>query len=255
VTSNPTLVIVEDDRRSLDLLSVYLEAPGVTVVTARDGQEGLDVIRRLRPDAVVLDIRLPKLDGWDLLALLKADPDTAPIPVVIVSMLDERGKGFALGAAEYLVKPVGRDEVLAALARVTAPRGSEHTVVAIDDDPLALELIRAVLEPDGWTVLSAGSGAEGIELTRSRHPAVVLLDLLMPGMDGFAVVEALRRDPVTVSVPIVVLTSKTMTPADKARLQGQISYVASKGEFDAAVLIDLIRRAGSPAAASASESS
>jgi signal transduction histidine kinase/DNA-binding response OmpR family regulator len=253
--ANPTLVIVEDDRRSLDLLSVYLEAPGVTVVTARDGQEGLDVIRRLHPDAVVLDIRLPKLDGWDLLALLKADPATAPIPVVIVSMLDERGKGFALGAAEYLVKPVGRDEVRAALARVTAPRGSEHTVVAIDDDPLALELVRAVLEPDGWTVLSAASGAEGIELTRSRHPAVVLVDLLMPGMDGFAVVEALRRDPVTVSVPIVILTSKTMTPSDKARLQGQISYVAGKGEFDAAILVDLVRRAGSPAATPAPEPS
>ena len=115
----PTIVVVEDDRRSLDLITLYLEDAGVEVVTARDGQEGLEAVRRVHPAAVVLDLRLPKLDGWDLLALLKADPATAAIPVVVVSMVDERGKGFALGAAEYLVKPVGRDEVRAAVARVT----------------------------------------------------------------------------------------------------------------------------------------
>jgi signal transduction histidine kinase/CheY-like chemotaxis protein len=241
--SSPTVVIVEDDRRSLELLELYLEGTGVEVVTARDGQEGLDVVRQLHPAAVVLDLYLPKLDGWDVLALLKADPSTSAIPVIIVSMLDERGKGFALGAADYLVKPVGREEVLTALNRAVALPELQPSVVAIDDDPKALKLVSAALAPEGWTVLPAASGEDGVALTRSRHPSVVLLDLLMPGMDGFDVVAQLRRDPETASIPIVILTAKTMTREDKERLRGQISYVANKGEFDSGHLADLVRRA------------
>ncbi len=237
-----TVVVVEDDARSLELLTLYLEAAGVNVVPARDGESGLDVIRRLRPDGVVLDIRLPKLDGWDLLGQLKADPPTASIPVIVVSMLDERGKGFALGAAEYLVKPVGRDEIVSALARVRLLRDTERVALAIDDDPLAIELVRAVLGPEGWEVLGAENGEEGVALAAARQPAVILLDLLMPGMDGFEVVDALRSDPRTREVPVVVLTSKTMTAEDKRRLNGRISYVASKAQFDSAQLIALVQR-------------
>ncbi|HYB18066.1 MAG TPA: GAF domain-containing protein, partial [Streptosporangiaceae bacterium] len=149
----PTVVVVEDDRRSFDLLRVYLETAGARVVSARDGEEGLDTVRRLSPAGVVLDILLPGIDGWEVLARLKADPATAAIPVVVVSMLDERGHGFALGAAEYLVKPVSKDQLLAALYRAAAIPERKHTVVAIDDDPLAIELVRASLEPEGWTVL------------------------------------------------------------------------------------------------------
>ena len=212
--------MVEDDRRSFDLLRVYLEAAGARVVSARDGKEGLDTVRRLSPAGVVLDILLPGIDGWEVLAQLKADPGTAAIPVVVVSMLDERGRGFALGAAEYLVKPVGKEQLLAALYRAAAMPERKHTVVAIDDDPLAIELVRASLEPEGWTVLGAATGQEGLALIRERQPSAVLLDLLMPGMDGFEVVEALRAEPDTKSVPVVILTSKSMTQQDKERLQG-----------------------------------
>jgi CheY-like chemotaxis protein len=156
--------------------------------------------------------------------------------------VDERGKGFALGADEYLVKPVSREDVLSALARVRAlpERG---TLLAIDDDPLAVDLVKAVLQPAGWTVLSATDGATGIAIARSRRPAAILLDLLMPGIDGFAVVEALRADPETATIPIVVLTAKAMSPAEKDRLRGRISYVAQKGDFHPALLVDLVRRA------------
>jgi signal transduction histidine kinase/DNA-binding response OmpR family regulator len=239
----PLVVVIEDDRRSLELLMLYLQDAGVAVVDARDGPEGLDAVRRLGPSAVVLDIRLPGMDGWDVLAALKADPATATVPVVVVSMLDERGRGFALGAAEYLVKPVSREDVLSALARVRVLPDTARTLLAIDDDPLAVELVKAVLESDGWTVLSATDGEAGLAIARSRLPSVVLLDLLMPDMDGFAVVEALRSEPVTRAIPIVVLTSKTMTAADKDRLHGQISYVAQKGKFDPANLVDLVHRA------------
>jgi len=232
---------VEDDRRSLELLRVYLEQVGVRVVGARDGEEGLDTVRRLSPSGVILDIFLPGIDGWDVLAQLKADPQTAAIPVIVVSMLDDRGRGFALGAAEYLVKPVGKEQLLAALYRAEAVPERKHTVVAIDDDPVAIELVRAHLETEGWTVLGAADGEAGLELIRERQPSAVLLDLLMPGMDGFEVVEALRADPATASIPVVILTSKSMTREDKERLEGRITYVAHKSEFDLTGLAGLLR--------------
>jgi signal transduction histidine kinase/DNA-binding response OmpR family regulator len=250
----PTVVVVEDDRRSFDLLRAYLEAAGARVVGARDGEEGLDTVRRLSPAGVVLDILLPGMDGWEVLAQLKADPGTAAIPVVVVSMLDERSRGFALGAAEYLVKPVGKDQLLAALYRAAAMPEQKHTVVAIDDDPLAIELVRASLEPEGWTVLGAATGQEGLALIRERQPSAVLLDLLMPGMDGFEVVEALRAEPDTKSVPVVILTSKSMTQQDKERLQGRITYVARKTEFDPSGLAGLLRWASTSRQSPASES-
>jgi signal transduction histidine kinase/DNA-binding response OmpR family regulator len=250
----PTVVVVEDDRRSFDLLRVYLEAVGARVVSARDGEEGLDTVRRLSPAGVVLDILLPGIDGWDVLARLKADPATAAIPVVVVSMLDERGRGFALGAAEYLVKPVGKDQLLAALRRAAAIPERKHTVVAIDDDPLAIELVRASLEPEGWTVLGAATGQQGLAMIQERQPSAVLLDLLMPGMDGFEVVEALRADPDTKSVPVVILTSKSMTQQDKERLKGRITYVARKAEFDLSGLAGLLRWASTSRQSPASES-
>jgi signal transduction histidine kinase/DNA-binding response OmpR family regulator len=238
----PLVVVIEDDRRSLDLLTLYLESAGLRVLGVGDGVAGMAAVRRTLPAAVVLDIRLPDLDGWEVLAALKADPETVAVPVVVVSMVDERGKGFALGADEYLVKPASREDVLSALARVRAlpERG---TVLAIDDDPLAVDLVKAVLQPAGWTVVSATDGATGIAAARSRRPAAILLDLLMPGIDGFAVVEALRTDPETSSIPIVILTAKAMSPVEKDRLRGRISYVAHKGEFDPALLVDLVRRA------------
>jgi len=249
----PTVVVVEDDRRSFDLLRAHLEAAGVRVVGARDGEEGLDTVRRLSPAGVILDILLPGIDGWEVLAQLKADPGTAAIPVIVVSMLDESGRGSALGAAEYLVKPVGKEQLLAAVHRAVAMPERKHTVVAIDDDPLAIELVRASLEPKGWTVLGAAAGQEGLALIRERQPSVVLLDLLMPGMDGFEVVEALRADPDTKSVPVVILTSKSMTQQDKERLQGRITYVARKAQFDLSGLSGLLRWASASRQSPASE--
>jgi signal transduction histidine kinase/CheY-like chemotaxis protein len=236
------ILVVEDDPRSADLLRVILEGAGHTVVVARDGVEGLDLARRLGPAAIVLDVLLPRLDGWELLARLKRDPATSGLPVVIVSMLDERGAGFALGAAEYLVKPVDREQLLGALAQWTDQPGDGRTVVAIDDDPRDLELVEAALTPHGWSVLRATSGEEGVELVRRERPSLVLLDLLMPGVDGFEVVERLRADPDLTDVPIVVLTSMDMTPAQRARLNGQISFLARKGTFREAELAGLVGR-------------
>jgi signal transduction histidine kinase/CheY-like chemotaxis protein len=236
------VVVVEDDRRSAELLQLYLLDVGYSVAIARDGAEGLELVRRLDPAAVILDILLPTLSGWDVLARLKSDPATAAIPVLIVSMVDEQGAGFALGAADYLVKPVDRARLLDAMARCATPRPDRRTLVAIDDDPVDLDLLEAVLGSEGWRVVRADGGEEGVRAVRRERPAVVVLDLLMPEVDGFEVVEQLRADPLVGDVPILVLTSKEMTRADHERLAGQISHLAQKGTFPQADLVDLVSR-------------
>jgi signal transduction histidine kinase/CheY-like chemotaxis protein len=236
------VLVVEDDPRSAELFQLYLEDAGYTVAVARDGADGARLARALQPTAVVLDILLPRLNGWELLARLKSDPATASIPVIVTSMLDERGAGFSLGAAEYLVKPVERDGLLDAVARCRAAAAERRAVVVIDDEPVAADLVEATLAPEGWTVLRAGGGAAGVELVRREAPALVLLDLLMPDVDGFEVVEHLRTDPLTADVPIIVLTSKDMTAEDRERLNGRISFLARKGTLTGAELVRLVER-------------
>jgi signal transduction histidine kinase/CheY-like chemotaxis protein len=239
-TDARSVLLVEDDEHSIELLSLYLQDAGFDVVVARSGEEGLALARRLRPQGIVLDILLPGLDGWEFLSRSKVDPVIAAIPVIIVSMVDERGRGLALGAADYLVKPIARGDLLGALSRVTA--GSLATVLTIDDDPTALELASAALEPAGYVVLTARTGSKGVALARSAQPDVILLDLVMPEVDGFAVVEQLRADPRTSSIPIVVLTSKTLTREDERRLRGRIASLARKGELDRHALLELLDR-------------
>src|SRR4051812_23066965 len=158
----PGILVVDDDRRSANLLRVYLEDAGYAVSIARDGVEGLELAGRLHPAAVILDILLPRLNGWDLLAQLKSDPATSEIPVVIVSMTDEQGAGFALGATDFLVKPVDRTRLLSALSRCVSPPREPRTLVAIDDDPVDLDLLEATLAPKGWRVVRARGGEEGV---------------------------------------------------------------------------------------------
>ncbi|HKY78209.1 MAG TPA: response regulator [Acidimicrobiia bacterium] len=239
------MLVIEDDERSAELLRIFLEDGGFAVTVAAAGDAGMQAARQIRPAAIVLDLLLPDISGWDVLAALKEDAALADIPVVIVSMLDERGKGYALGAADYLVKPIGRDELLSALRPLGASEtiaGEPVRVLAIDDDPVALELVAAVLEPEGYSVLRADGGDEGVSIAFREHPALVILDLLMPGTDGFEVVEQLRADSRTADIPIVVLTSKTISEADRQRLNSRIAHLAEKGHFSRAEFVELVRR-------------
>jgi signal transduction histidine kinase/CheY-like chemotaxis protein len=241
----PTLLVIEDDAQSAELLRISLEGGGFSVTVAGDGDAGLEAARQLRPAAIVLDLLLPGVSGWDVLNRLKDDATLADIPVVIVSMLDERGRGYALGAAGYLVKPVGRQELLGTLRPLTGAasgNGAPVKVLAIDDDPVALELVAAVLGPEGYTVLRAQGGEEGVGIARAERPALVILDLLMPGTDGFEVVEQLRSDPGTANIPVVVLTSKTIGPSDLERLNSRIAHLAEKGSFSRGEFVEMVRR-------------
>ncbi|MCZ6622631.1 MAG: response regulator [Deltaproteobacteria bacterium] len=239
------VLVVEDDPRAVKLLSTYLFEEGYTIEVASDGEEGLKKARALHPAVVALDILLPKVDGWEFLTRIKADPETCGIPIIIVSVVEERGKGFTLGAVDYLTKPFQREELIAALRRIsisTRLRDPAAKVLAIDDDPMALELVRAIGEAEGYRVLSATGGEEGVALAKAELPALIILDLIMPEVDGFDVVVQLGDDPTTRAIPIVILTNKQLTTGEKNRLNGRISHMAQKGEFRRANFVDLVNR-------------
>jgi CheY-like chemotaxis protein len=243
--SDQLVLVIEDDEHSADLLRIYLEGAGFSVAASSEGEAGLEAARRLRPAAIVLDLLLPGVSGWDVLASIKADPELAGIPVVIASMIDERGKGYALGAVGYLVKPVSREDLLDALTPLLGAGGDEGEpvkVLAVDDDPMVLELIGSILGAEGYTVLRAGNGDEGLRTARRELPALVICDLLMPGTDGFDVVEQLKADRATAHIPIVVLTAKTIDATDKERLNSHVAYLAEKGSFSRAEFVELVRQ-------------
>ena len=251
--SGPTVVVIEDDPRSAELVELHLRAAGLRAVSASTGEQGLDLVRERDPFAVILDIHLPGMDGWEVLAALKSDPVTAAVPVVVVSVEPERGRGFALGATEYLVKPVSGDHLLAAVTRLLSPTptraqdaGAGLSVVVVDDDPLALKLVRSTLEPLGWEVHTCAGGQQAADLVRAVAPSVVVMDLLMPQVDGFAVIDELRPDRDSDGPPIVVLTAKSLTAQDRSRLEGRIAFVAAKAGID---LPGLARRLAAVAAA------
>jgi len=242
--SGPVVLVVEDDAAAAELLRLYLAGAGYRVEVARDGEEGFAKAWQLQPNLITLDLQLPKVDGWDVLIRLKGEPATRDIPVVIVSIVEEHGKGFALGAADYLVKPVSREEMLQALQRLglTRPRRRERlTILTIDDDPLAVELVETILTAEGFHVLKAYGGVEGLAVARQELPALLILDLLMPDLDGFAVLEQLRADPATAAIPIIILTSQNLTLHEKERLQGAMAYLAHKGEFSRLAFVELVQ--------------
>jgi PAS domain S-box-containing protein len=240
----PLALIIEDDPPSAKLLKLYLTEAGFTVEVAHDGEVGFEKAKTLRPAVITLDILMPRVDGWDFLTRVKADSRTTSIPVVVLSIVDERGKGFALGATEYLVKPVDRDDLIRAVrhaVRTSNDEARDITVLAVDDDPLVLELMDAVLGPEHFSVVKAATGREGLDLARQRRPDVIVLDLLMPDLDGFQVLDELKADPKTAHIPIIILTCKALSPEDKQRLNGRVNYLKQKGDFSRAEFVTYLR--------------
>jgi CheY-like chemotaxis protein len=224
---------------------VQLEPEGFEVVRAASGRQALDWLAAGQPAVIILDILLPDMDGWDLLALLKQPQSaSARVPVVIVSIVAEVKKGFSLGASAVLQKPVSRDELLAALDDAGIAGTKEVSrVLIVDDDPKSVDIIAAHLKGPNYEVLRAHSGKEGIATARRHLPDLIVLDLMMPGVSGFDVVEVLKDSPETASIPIVVVTAKTLSARDKAMLNGLVAVVLQKAMFDRWRLVNEVRRA------------
>jgi signal transduction histidine kinase/DNA-binding response OmpR family regulator/HAMP domain-containing protein len=243
------VLVIEDDPKAADLLRIYVTEAGYTVDMARDGVEGLTKVKQHAPDAIILDVLLPKVDGWAFLTQVKADPALRDIPVIIVSIMDQKGKGFALGAADYLIKPIQRGELLKTLGNfnfVTKVQTAPVTILVIDDDPKAVELVATALEPHGFHVLRAYNGETGVAMAEAERPDLIILDLLMPGMNGFEVLDCLAQAPVTRGIPTIIFTIKELTAEEKQRLNGRIAQLAQKATLHqhdvAAIVKDALRR-------------
>jgi DNA-binding response OmpR family regulator len=212
----PKILVIEDDRDLALLLRRQLESDGYQVLLAGSGEDALWLAREERPQLITLDIMLPDVDGFAVLEELKSNRVTAPIPVVIASVLSESDKGYALGAVDYVVKPFSEEKLLDSVRQALAPikKGTLHSLLVVDDDPDILEFLYQALSYHGYQVATAASGQEAMAHVRQNQPDLILLDLKMPGMDGYEVIRRLKSNDATRAIPIVVITA---SPVDKHR--------------------------------------
>ncbi|GGD99354.1 hypothetical protein GCM10011390_17690 [Aureimonas endophytica] len=220
------VLVIDDDTAQRELMTRFLAREGFSTVTAADGATGLTLAKELRPRAILLDVMMPGIDGWTVLGRLKADPDLASIPVVMVTFVSERGLASSLGAADYVDKPVRWERFREVMDRFREDVGD---VLVVDDDPDARERVRSSLERDGWTVVEAANGQEALDRVAAAPPRVILLDLTMPVMDGFSFLHALRSRPSDRDIPVIVLSARDLTAAERVRLESA-SHVMTKGE-------------------------
>ena len=238
--ASPLVLVIDDDPAARDLMERVITKEGFLVETAASGPVGLELARKLHPSVIALDVMMPGMDGWAVLVALKADPATAGIPVVMTTIVDSQHVGLALGAADYLVKPVDRDHLLAALARCGGRR-QVSTVLVVEDDTAVRDLLCRLVEKQGWRAVAAPHGRAALACLEKEAPGIILLDLLMPEMDGFQFLEALRQRPDGRQVPVVVLTAKELTEAERAQLTRQTSQILRKGSYSTADLLREIR--------------
>jgi signal transduction histidine kinase/CheY-like chemotaxis protein len=223
-----TVLVIDDEPTARDMITRMLQKEGYSVVTAANGMDGLKLATEMQPDVITLDIMMSGMDGWSVLSKLKADPAVAAIPVVVITIIDDRNLSFALGASDYLTKPIDRERLSDVLRRVRS-NGNEKSVLIVEDDEGARKMMRRLFEKEGWTVNEAENGRIGLEQMAAHVPGLVLLDLMMPEMDGFEFIEHLRKSPEGADVPVVVLTAKDLTERDRQRLRGTVENVLQKG--------------------------
>jgi PAS domain S-box-containing protein len=230
-----TLLVIDDDANAREVLRRAFTKDGFRVEEAVNGETGLARARELRPDAITLDVLMPGMDGWAVLTALKADPDLADIPVIMLTVADQSPLGLALGAAEYLTKPVDRAR-LTAVVRRHVGEGS-RTVLVVEDDAPTRDMLERTLEKDGWNVGAVENGRLALAHLETHRPDLILLDLMMPELDGFGFLEALRANTATATIPVVVLTAKDLTEDERERLAGGVARVLQKGAPGAESLV------------------
>jgi CheY-like chemotaxis protein len=237
---------VEDDLKSAELIRVQLEAEGFKVLHAASAETALVLAVEQPLSLILLDVLLPNMDGWDFLSRIKLMPELRRIPVVIISIAADRKMGFALGAAAVMQKPISRQDLYESLVDLGVfprPQGQTLKVLVVDDDPKAVELIAMGIVGLTGTVLRAYGGRQAIETARRERPDVIVLDLMMPEVNGFEVVETLNQHPDTSRIPILVVTAKQITPHDRAKLSGYVTAIVEKSEFDRGRITAEVRRA------------
>ena len=241
VSHRGRVLIIDDDPAMREAVSRMLTKDGFWAVVAANGVDGLALARSIKPDVITLDIAMPGMDGWDVLSVLKADPELHDIPVVLITMMDGREKGYALGASEYLQKPVPRDDLLKLMERYAVAKAC-LPVLVVEDDKAIRDGLERILLADGWEVECAGDGLEALEIMERQKPSTILLDLMMPHMDGFKLIAEMQERSDWSLIPIIILTATELTAAELERLQApQVQRVMKKGAFSKENLMTAVR--------------
>ncbi|MEK6243405.1 MAG: response regulator [Pseudomonadota bacterium] len=233
------ILVVDDDPSVLQLTERFLTREGFSVVTAGGGHEGLRLARELHPAAITLDVIMPDLDGWTVLAAIKGDPELADIPVILMTIVDEKNRGYALGATDYMVKPVDRERLTGVLRNICGAVGRQALLV--DDDDMTRRGMRLALEQDGWQVSEAENGRVALARLTETRPDIIVLDLMMPEMDGFEFLVEMRSRAEWRDIPVLVVTAKDLTVEERSRLNGEVERVLQKGATE---LDELLREIG-----------
>ena len=240
------MLVIDDDAEARDIVERFLRKDGFEVATAGSGEEGLRLAHNLKPAAITLDVMMPEMDGWSVLRALKADPALRDVPVLMLTMVDDRSKGYSLGATDYLTKPVDRGQLHNALAKYYKP-GESCSVLLVEDDQPTREMMARTLEKSDWTISEAGNGREALEQLKQNKPQLILLDLMMPVMDGFDFLLEMRANADWQDIPVIVLTAKDLTDEDRRVLSGRVEQIVEKGAFAHDQLVSLIHQVINPA--------
>ena len=237
-----TILVIDDDPEACEIIERYLVKDDYTVRTVTSGEQGLRLAHEIQPAAITLDVMMPDMDGWSVLRALKADPRLHHIPVIMLTMMDDQSRGYSLGAVDYLTKPIDRKQLHKTLNRYY--RGSESgTVMLVEDDLKTRDMMARTLEKADWNVSEAGNGQEALELLAVKAPDLILLDLMMPVMDGFGFLAEMRVRPELQHIPVIVVTAKDLTANDRQRLSGQVEQVLDKSPYTREQLLEYVRDA------------
>ena len=228
--SRRIVVSIDDDPNVLSLITQELEEEGYKVIGASRAIEGIEKAKEVGPCAITLDIMMPGMDGWEAIARLKDDPKTRDIPVIVVSIIDNKELGFRLGADDFLVKPVDKQSLLSALRSVE--NTDDRELLVADDDPAVVDLVSQLLEGDGWTVRRAANGQEALDEIARKRPDVLLLDLMMPVLDGFGTLQQLRENPDTRDLNVIIITARDLEAHEREELQRNATRIIEKNGLD-----------------------
>jgi CheY-like chemotaxis protein len=236
-----TILVIDDDAEACEIIERLLKKDGFNVVKALSGEDGLRLAHQLQPAAITLDVMMPDMDGWSVLRALKVDPVLHSVPVVMLTMVDDKSKGYALGATDYLTKPVDRENLHNALARYCTT-GEPCPVLLVEDDPATREMMARTLEKAKWQVSEAGNGREALDRLARQKPQLILLDLMMPVMDGFDFLLEMRANADWQNIPVIVLTAKDLTEEDRRLLSGRVEQIIEKSACSHDQVVNLIRQ-------------
>jgi signal transduction histidine kinase/DNA-binding response OmpR family regulator/HAMP domain-containing protein len=236
----PTVLVIDDDPTVHDLVQRFLTKEGLNMKAARSGEEGIRLAKELHPAVITLDVLMPGMDGWAVLTELKSDPALSEIPVIMLTIMDEKQMGYALGAADYLTKPIDWNRLVAILQRYDCAR-PPCPLLVVEDDPVMRDMLRRRLEKENWTVIEAENGRVALERMTERQPELILLDLMMPEMDGFQFLDEIRKRKDWHAIPVIVITAKELSAEDRQRLNGSVEKILQKGAYSREELIHKVR--------------